>query len=380
IQEISVIENIFLGNEKKKGSSSPFLDRATMKKEAKDLMERLGQKVDPDTLVENLGVGQQQLVEIAKALSLNCELIIMDEPTSSLSEGEAEQLLLTVERLKEQGITIIYISHRLEEIKRISDRITVLRDGFKVKTVETKETTIDQMISLMVGRDLDNKFPQHNTVRGEEILRVKDFKLDKDSPTINFSAYKGEILGISGLVGAGRTELARAIFGADPIESGEIYINNKKCVIKKPIDAIKAGLAFITEDRKAEGLFLDQSVIFNNSISNINKVKENGLIKPKLQRDAANKYVKDLSIRPNNVDLESKYLSGGNQQKVVIARWLFTDADIYIFDEPTRGIDVGAKVEVYNLMNYLVESGAGVIVISSELPEILGVSDRILVM
>src|SRR5699024_3244921 len=380
VPELSVMENIFLGNEKKKGSSSPFLDRATMKKEAKDLMERLGQKVDPDTLVENLGVGQQQLVEIAKALSLNCELIIMDEPTSSLSEREAEQLLLTVERLKKQGITIIYISHRLEEIKRISNRITVLRDGHKVATVVNEETSIDEMISLMVGRSLDNKFPKHETVRGEEVLNVKNLRLEKDSPNINFTAYKGEILGISGLVGSGRTELARAIFGADPIDSGEIYINKKKQNIKNPIDAIKSGLAFITEDRKEEGIFLDQSVIFNNSISKINKIKQKRFIKPKLQKEVASQYVKDLSIRPSNVELETKYLSGGNQQKVVIAKWLFTDADIFIFDEPTRGIDVGAKVEVYNLMNFLIKKGAGVIVISSELPEILGISDRILVM
>lgn len=378
VPELSLMENIFLGNEKR--TKGLFLDRETMRKEAKKLMERLGQKVDPDTLVQDLGVGQQQLVEIAKALSLNCELIIMDEPTSSLSGGEAEQLLLTVERLKKQGITIIYISHRLEEIKRISDRVTVLRDGYKIKTVVTNETSIDQMISLMVGRDLDNKFPKHNTVKGDEILKVKDLKLTEDKPAINFTAYKGEILGISGLVGAGRTELARAIFGADPIVSGEIYINKKKQNIKSPIDAIKAGLAFITEDRKQEGLFLDQSVIFNNCIAKINKVKEKGLIKTKLLKDVANKYVKDLRVRPNNIELETKYLSGGNQQKIVIAKWLFTDADIYIFDEPTRGIDVGAKVEVYNLMNDLVESGAGVIVISSELPEVLGVSDRILVM
>lgn len=380
IPELSIMENIFLGHEKKTGSKISLLDRTTMKKEAKVLMERLGQNVNPDELVQNLGVGQQQLVEIAKALSLNCELIIMDEPTSSLSEREAEQLLLTIERLREQGMTIIYISHRLEEIKRISDRITILRDGHKIKTVETKSTSIDEMISLMVGRSLDNKFPKIDFKKGKEILSVKNLKLTEDSPQINFTAYQGEILGISGLVGAGRTELARAIFGADPIVSGEVYIEKEKQNIRHPIDAIKAGLAFITEDRKEEGLFLDQSLIFNKTIAMLNKVKKNGLIHPKSQRKVADKYVKDLSIRPNNVNLLTRYLSGGNQQKVVIAKWLFTDARVFIFDEPTRGIDVGAKVEVYNLMNYLIENGAGVIVISSELPEILGISDRILVM
>lgn len=380
IPELSIMENIFLGHEKKKGSKFSLLDRNIMRKEAKELMERLGQNVDPDELIQNLGVGQQQLVEIAKALSLNCELIIMDEPTSSLSEREAEQLLQTIERLKKQGMTIIYISHRLEEIKRISDTITILRDGHKIKTVDTKSTSLDEMIALMVGRSLDNKFPKIEFTKGEEVLQVKNLKLASDSPEINFTAYQGEILGISGLVGAGRTELARAIFGADPIHSGEIYILGEKKKINNPLDAIKAGLAFITEDRKEEGLFLDQSLIFNKTIAKINKVKKNGLINVKAQRDIAFKYVKDLSIRPNNVNLLTRYLSGGNQQKVVIAKWLFTDAQVFIFDEPTRGIDVGAKVEVYNLMNYLVKKGAGVIVISSELPEILGISDRILVM
>ena len=380
VPELSVMENIFLGHEKKSSGKFSLLDRSAMRAEAKELMERLGQKVDPDILVQELGVGQQQLVEIAKALSLNCELIIMDEPTSSLSEREAEQLLQTIERLKEQGMTIIYISHRLEEIKRISDRITILRDGHKIATVVTDTTSIDEMISLMVGRSLDNKFPQHESYRGKEVLQVKDLKLKSDSEEINFSLYQGEILGVSGLVGAGRTELARAIFGADPIDSGEIYIYSEKQNIRNPIDAIKAGLAFITEDRKEEGLFLDQSLIFNNTIAKINKVKNKGLINVKKQKDIADKYVKDLGIRPNNIELETRYLSGGNQQKVVIAKWLYTDARIFIFDEPTRGIDVGAKVEVYNLMNNLVEDGAGVIVISSELPEILGISDRILVM
>lgn len=380
IPHLSIMENIFLGHEKKKRRKFSLLDRPAMNKEAKRLMERLGQNVNPNELVKNLGVGQQQLVEIAKALSLNCELIIMDEPTSSLSEREAEQLLQTIERLKQQGMTIIYISHRLEEIKRISDRITVLRDGKKIRTVDTDKTTIDEMISLMVGRSLENKFPKVEFEKGKEVLSVKNLKITPDSPGINFSAYQGEILGIAGLVGAGRTELARAIFGADPVHSGEIIVLGKKHRIRNPLDAIKAGLAFITENRKEEGLFLDQPLVFNKTIARLNKVKKNGLINTQKQKEIANNYVKDLSVRPNNIHLFARYLSGGNQQKVVIAKWLFTDAQVFIFDEPTRGIDVGAKVEVYRLMNQLVENGAGVIVISSELPEILGISDRILVM
>ncbi|MCM3652286.1 sugar ABC transporter ATP-binding protein [Metabacillus litoralis] len=380
IPQLSIADNIFLGHEQKRGNRFSLLDRAHMKEEAKKLMQRLGQKVNPDELVGNLGVGQQQLVEIAKALSLNAKLIIMDEPTASLSGQEVEQLLSTVEKLREQGMTFVYISHRLEEIKRIGDRITVLRDGTKITTVPVKDTSVDQMIELMVGRSLDQKYPKKVFKRGKEGLKVKNLKL-KDSPNeINFTAYQGEILGISGLVGAGRSELMRGIFGADSIDSGEVYIFGERKVIRKPQDAINAGIAFITEDRKGEGLFLDQTLIFNKTIAKLKRVKGNGLISYKKQKEVANKYVDDLKIRPNNIHLLARNLSGGNQQKVVIAKWLFTQAKVFIFDEPTRGIDVGAKVEVYNLINELVEAGACVIIVSSELPEILGMCDRILVM
>ncbi|MCM3399534.1 sugar ABC transporter ATP-binding protein [Oceanobacillus profundus] len=380
IPELSVMENIFLGHEQKKRSKFSLLNRSAMKERAKELMKRLGQNTDPDELVQNLGVGQQQLVEIAKALSLNAKLIIMDEPTSSLSGNEAEQLLQTVERLRKQGMTFIYISHRLEEIKRIGDRITILRDGTKVKTVDVKNTSIDEMITLMVGRTLDNKFPKIEFTKGNEGLRVERLKLTPESQEINFTAYAGEILGFSGLVGAGRTELMRGIFAADSIESGDIYIFGEKKKIRQPKDAIKEGIAFITEDRKEEGLFLDQPLYFNKTIAKLEQVKKNGLISVKGQKNIADKYVESLKIRPNNINLLARHLSGGNQQKVVIAKWLFTQAKVFIFDEPTRGIDVGAKVEVYNLINELVKSGACVIIVSSELPEILGMCDRIIVM
>ncbi|WP_342514882.1 sugar ABC transporter ATP-binding protein [Sporosarcina sp. FSL K6-1522] len=380
IPELSVMENIFLGHEKKKGNKYSLLDRRQMRKDSMVLMERLGQKVDPDELIGSLGVGQQQLVEIAKALSLNARLIIMDEPTSSLSAREAEELLLTIERLQKEGITFIYISHRLEEIKRIGNRITVLRDGANVQTVPVETTSIDQMITLMVGRSLDNKFPKVKFEKGNEGLKVENLKLTPESEPINFTAYQGEILGISGLVGAGRTEVVRAIFGADPKFSGNTYIFGEKTNIRHPKDAIDAGIAFITEDRKEEGLFLDQSLIFNKTIAKLNRVKNKGLISTNAQQKVADNYVQELKIRPNNIHLLARNLSGGNQQKVVIAKWLFTEAKVFIFDEPTRGIDVGAKVEVYNLINKLVESGVCVIIISSELPEILGISDRILVM
>ncbi|WP_100331162.1 sugar ABC transporter ATP-binding protein [Bacillus xiapuensis] len=380
IPQLSVTENIFLGHEKKKSGRYSLLNRSEMEKEAQSLMQRLGQKTDVNELVENLGVGQQQLVEIAKALSLDARLIIMDEPTASLSAQEADQLLATIEKLKEEGMTFIYISHRLEEIKRIGDRITVLRDGTKVKTVPVQTTSIDEMIALMVGRTLHHKFPKVSFQRGKEGLKVEKLKLSVESEEISFSAYQGEILGISGLVGAGRTELARAIFGADSAVFGDVYIFGEKKIIRHPQDAIKAGLALITEDRKKEGLFLDQSLIFNKTITNLKQVKNGSLISPNSQRQVAEKYAGELKLRPNNIHLMARHLSGGNQQKVVIAKWLFTKARIFIFDEPTRGIDVGAKVEVYHLINQLVKEGACVIIISSELPEILGMCDRILVM
>lgn len=380
IPQLSIADNIFLGHERKRGGRFSLLDRVQMKEKAKQLMERLGQTVDPDELVGNLGVGQQQLVEIAKALSLNAKLIIMDEPTASLSGQEVEQLLSTVEKLREQGMTFVYISHRLEEIKRIGDRITVLRDGTKITTVPVKTTSVDQMIELMVGRSLTQKYPKKVFKKGKEGLRIENLKLKHSSNKLNFTAYQGEILGISGLVGAGRTELMRGIFGADQIDSGKVYVFGEQKIIQKPQDAIKAGIAFITEDRKGEGLFLDQSLIFNKTISKLRRVKEKGLISYKKQKEVANQYVNDLKIRPNNINLMARNLSGGNQQKVVIAKWLFTEARVFIFDEPTRGIDVGAKVEVYNLINKLVDSGACVIIVSSELPEILGMCDRILVM
>ncbi|MDM8101064.1 MULTISPECIES: sugar ABC transporter ATP-binding protein [Oceanobacillus] len=380
IPELSVMENIFLGHEQKKGNKFSLLDRTTMREKAKKLMSRLGQNTDPDELVQNLGVGRQQLVEIAKALSLNARLIIMDEPTSSLSGSETEQLLLTVERLRGQGITFIYISHRLEEIKRIGDSITILRDGAKIDTVKVENTSVDEMIALMVGRTLDNKFPKLNSSRGEEGLRIENFKLNSESKEINFTAYTGEILGFSGLVGAGRTELMRGIFAADSIESGDIYIFGKKKKITNPKQAIREGLAFITEDRKGEGLFLDQPLHFNKTIAKLKEIKRNGLLSIRKQKNVSNTYVESLKIKPNNINLLAQNLSGGNQQKVVIAKWLFTQAKVFIFDEPTRGIDVGAKVEVYNLINELVKLGACVIIVSSELPEILGMCDRILVM
>lgn len=383
IPELKVYENIFLGRELKRGGKFSMLDRKAMIAEAKRCLSLLGQKPElAEMELGELGIGQQQLVEIAKALALDAKLIIMDEPTSSLSAQEVEQLYSCVEGLVEKGIAIVFISHRLEEIKRMGDRITILRDGFKIDTLPVKTTDTDYWIELMVGRSLDEKFPKQSFTPGKEGFRVENMLVEGTEKPVEFSVHYGEIVGFSGLVGAGRTELARAIFGADPRnKDAKIYIDGKEVQIKNPRDAIDAGIAFITEDRKSEGLLLDQPADINIALANMkgfqNKAK---LINLKDIRDKAQEYIKELQIRPDNIELHARNFSGGNQQKVVIAKWLCTQAKVFIFDEPTRGIDVGAKVEVYRLMNQLVENGAIVMMISSDLPEILGMCDRVYVM
>ncbi|MDT8860132.1 sugar ABC transporter ATP-binding protein [Alkalihalobacillus sp. MEB130] len=378
VHELTVYENIFLGREIK---NKIFLNQKKMKEEAARHLERLGQKRELlERKVGDLGIGKQQLVEIAKALTVDAKLIIMDEPTASLSGSEVEQLYATVNELRRQGIAIVFISHRLEEIKRMGDRVTVLRDGYGIDTLPVKETSADRMIELMVGRSLDEKFPKKDFTKGVAGLEIKNLKRKGSDKTVNLTAYQGEILGISGLVGAGRTELARAIFGVDPIESGTIKVFDKEVKIKSPRDAISSGIAFITEDRKAEGLILDQTLDFNVGIASLKTYQEKGFINLNKIKDLTNHYIKELQVRPSDQRLHARNLSGGNQQKIVIAKWLATKAKVFIFDEPTRGIDVGAKVEVYRLMNSLVDEGAIIIMISSDLPEILGMCDRVLVM
>lgn len=380
IPEMMVYENIFLGRELYHGGPFRILDRKRMIAEANQYLQQLGQLISPMTKVSALGIGQQQLVEIAKALSMKAELIIMDEPSSSLSENEIDQLLLTVNQLRKQGIAIVYISHKLEENKRIGDRVSILRDGKKIDTLSVPETDTDQMIQLMVGRNLEEKYPRHTLSKGEEGLRIENLRLMDSKHSISFTAYEGEIIGISGLVGAGRSELARGIFGVDPIEEGDIHVFGRKVSIRSPKDAIRAGLAFITEDRKGEGLVLDKELEFNMTLASLKRFKTSFWLSKRKLMASASEYMKKLQVRPGNVEAHARKLSGGNQQKVVIAKWLCTNAKVFIFDEPTRGIDVGAKVEVYRLINSLVEEGAIIIVISSELPEILGICDRILVM
>lgn len=379
IPKLTVWENIFLGRElrNKKG----LLDIPQMKERAKELLQQLRQNIDVDEKVENLGMGHQQMVEICKALVLESRLIIMDEPTSSLSAGETEELLRTARELRDRGMAIVFISHHMDEIFRICDRLTVLRDGFVIQSMLAKDTNTENLIKLMVGRDINQQFPKIVAAKKEELLRIEDFTSEDGSfKDISFSVCGGEVLGFAGLVGAGRTEVMRAIFGADARKTGKVYVKGKEADIRSPKAAISYGIAFLTEDRKGEGLVLSNTVGFNINLSTFEKSKRGLLLNNALLRNKAKNDITQLRIKTPSINTTVRGLSGGNQQKVVIAKWLETNADIFIMDEPTRGLDVGAKLEVYNIINNLVSEGKAVIMVSSELPEVMGMSDRIIVM
>lgn len=379
VKLLSVTDNIFINKAiKKKGS--PFLDYAKMHEIAHEVMLSLGQDIDVKKECGSYGMGIQQMVEIAKAVLIDAKLIIMDEPTSSLGEKEVEQLMKTVRSLKEKGIAILFVSHKLEELFELCDRVTVMRDGEHILTKNTDELDNDSLISAMVGRTLDNQYPKIEAETGTEALRVEHLNSAGVLRDVSFHANHGEILGFAGLVGAGRTETFRAVFGADPYDSGDIYVNGEKVAIKSPKAGIRCGMAFLTEDRKGQGLVLSQSVRTNLILSNMRRCTKGLFFDEKQIDQLAEENISDLKIKTPTADEVVGQLSGGNQQKVVIGKWINTNADIYIFDEPTRGIDVGAKVEVYNIMNRLVRAGKCVIMISSELPEIIGMSDRVIVM
>lgn len=377
---LSVAENMFLGKEPM--SKIPGkIDFEKMYTKSKEMLDRLDVAIDPKTVVADLGIAQQQMVEIAKALSVNADVIIMDEPTAALTEKEINSLFEIIHKVKSEGVSIIYISHRLEEFSIIGDRVTVMRDGETVGMVNMKETTIDHLIKLMVGREIGNKFPKVEAKKEDILLEVKNLNRKGVFKNINFSLRKGEILGISGLMGAGRTEVMRGIFGVDPIDSGEIFINNKEVIIKTEKDAISHGIGFVTENRRDEGLVLSMDVKENITLGTLNKFLDNPVrLNLKSEVDTTKSYIDKLKIKTAGYQQKTGTLSGGNQQKIVIAKWLLADSKILIVDEPTRGIDVGAKLEIYNIMNELVKNGVGIIMISSELPEVLGMSDRILVM
>lgn len=376
---LSVANNIFLGREFVNGFK---IDKKKMYAEAQKYLDDLQADIDPGEIVGNLTQSKRQMVEIAKALSMNAEVIIMDEPTSSLSEKEVMELFNVIAKLKKEGKGIVYISHKMDELEQIADRISVYRDGQYITTKDISETNIDELIALMVGRDLKEKFPRVDTKVGKEILKVKDLSVDKLLFDINFELREGEILGIAGLVGSGRTEMAKTIFGVIKKDRGEIYLDGKKVEINNPREAVKYGLSYVPEDRKNEGLALSLSVSDNIILPNLNKVSSNflGLKKQKLIESLSEKTIASLSIKTPSMLQKTKNLSGGNQQKVVIGKWLNKDPKVLIFDEPTRGIDVQAKTEIYKILNNLKQQGKGIIVISSELPEILGITDRILVM
>ena len=375
--DMIVTDNLFIHAYLKKGM---LLDYGRMKKMAAETMRSLGQDVDVNRPCGEFGLGIQQAVEIGKSILLNSRLIIMDEPTSSLSAGEVSKLFETIKILKERGIAIVFVSHKLEEIFQCCDDVTVMRDGQHISTRKTTDITKDDLIADMVGRPLNMLFPKVETTRTREMLRVEHLNSPGVLYDINFRAYGGEILGFSGLVGAGRTEIMRAIFGIDKGKTGTIVIDGREVVIRNPMDAINHKIAFLTEDRKTEGLVLDASVSDNINLVTMHKYAKGIFVDREKNMQNAKESIENFRIKTPGMNTPVGTLSGGNQQKVVIAKWVSTDADIYLFDEPTRGIDVGAKIEVYNVMNQLAAQGKCVIMISSELPEILGMSDRVIVM
>ncbi len=378
IPHLSVAENIFLAREPTRGW---FIDRAALRRNAQACLDRLGVDIPPDALVKTLSVAQCQMVEIAKALSLNAEILIMDEPTSSLTEAETALLFQVIHDLKRNGVAVVYISHRLDEMAAIVDRVTVLRDGRYVSTQEFAATSVDDIVSRMVGRALDEKFPERTSAPTEEtLLTVNNLSRAGVFQNVSFTLKRGEILGFSGLMGAGRTQVARAIFGADPLDSGSIHLGETQLSIKSPRDAIAHGIAYLSEDRKSHGLAVKMSVVQNLTLANMDAVSDRfGFIDFKAEAAAARTYIEMLSIRTPSAHQIAKLLSGGNQQKIVIGKWLFRQSRVLFFDEPTRGIDVGAKFAIYQLLDRLAAQGIGIVLISSELPEILGLTDRVAV-
>ena len=379
MNHLTVAQNIFIGREMMKGK---FIDDHKMNIEAKKLFDKLNININPSEVMGNLTVGKQQMCEIAKAISQKAEIIVFDEPTAALTESEIEELFKIINDLKSKGIGIIYISHRMDEIKIITDRVTVMRDGEYVGTLISKECTKEDIISMMVGRTIYEAPKERSNVPKEApvVLKVENLNAGKSVRNISFELKKGEILGFSGLMGSGRTETARAIFGADKIESGSIYVNNKKVEVKSPIDAVKAGIGYLSEDRKRYGVVVDKTITENSTMASLGDFINGIFINKKKEKEVAKEFVQKLKTKTASTETPVIKLSGGNQQKVVIAKWLVENCNILIFDEPTRGIDVGAKSEIYSLMNELVAHGKSIIMISSELSEILRMSDRIIVM
>ena len=379
MNDLTVAQNMFIGREFMKGS---LIDDKAMEAEAQKMFDKMGVKINPAEKLGNLTVGKQQMVEIAKAISRDCKLLVLDEPTAALTIPEVEELFKIMNELRAKGIGMIYISHRMDEINRISDRVTVMRDGEYVGTVNTADVTKDDIVKMMVGRVImgEPKTASACPADAPVLLEVRNMNAGKEVKNVSFTLKKGEILGFAGLMGAGRTEVARALYGADPRQTGEIFMNGKKIRIKTPEQAVKAGICYLSEDRKRFGLMLDKSVTENSTIASVDLFLKGGLIDDAKMREVSEKTNALMRTKTPSMEQLLKNLSGGNQQKVIIARWLIKNCDIFIFDEPTRGIDVGAKSEIYNLMEDLVKQGKSIIMISSELPEVLRMSDRVVVM
>ena len=378
LPDLSVAENLFLGKELTYGFG--IMKRAEMRRQAHDLLCKLGLDIDPKTRAGDLSVGKQQLVEIAKAIASDAKYIVMDEPTAALTDREIQTLFETVRELKNKGISFVYISHRMEEIFAICDRITILRDGQYAGVRDIPKTSFDEIVAMMVGRELGERFPERQHCIGDTKLSVDNLCANHVFENVSFELRKGEVLVLAGLMGAGRTEVAQTLFGARKANSGSITIDGQAVKIHNPIQAMQHKIGFVTEDRKTEGLLLDFSIQDNIMLTNFDKTCRMGITQPTSENQFVQKFIDQLAIRTTNAHLPVKSLSGGNQQKVVLAKWLGTEPDILILDEPTRGVDIGAKKEIYTIINQLAEAGVAILMISSELPEVIGMADRVLVM
>lgn len=377
IPHMTVAENVFLGREP---SKSGFINFKKMKDDTRKILESLNIHISPSEKMSQLSTAATQMVEIAKAISRDAQIIIMDEPTSSLTSQEAHVLFEQVEKLKKKGISIIYITHKMDEIFQLADYVSILRDGRIISSGPKSEYSMDRIISEMVGRELNEIYPQKEAVLGETLMEVKGLSSKGRFKNISFSVKSGEIIGFAGLVGAGRTEVMRALFGLDKHDSGEIYLESERLYIRNCTDAIKKGIVMASEDRKREGLILCRSVRENSMLSNLDLIKNGPFISPKKEKSIVQDMIKKLRVKTDSMDTRAINLSGGNQQKLVLIKWLLRDIKVLILDEPTRGIDVGAKYEIYKLMRELAAEGKAIIMVSSELSEIIGMSDRIVIM
>lgn len=375
--DLTVEENMFLGKEIH--NRFGVCNKKAMQKEVRRILDVLGVKIKPDAKMDTLSVGQQQMIEIAKALMVDAKVIIMDEPTAALSQSETVTLFKVVRSLKEKGVSIVYISHRMEEIFELCDRITILRDGQYVGTRNIPETNMDEIVKMMIGREIGERYPERNTKLGDVVFEVKDLNCPGVFKNVNFNVRAGEVLGVAGLMGAGRTEIMQSIFGNMPHVTGQIFMNGKEIHNKNPWDAMDNGIGFITEDRKTEGLMLEESIMKNISIANLGRISQKGVLNKKREQEMTQQGIEDLHIKCTGAQHACGNLSGGNQQKVVFAKWIFTEPKVLILDEPTRGVDIGAKKEIYSIINKLADTGVAIIMVSSELPEILGMSDRVMV-